>query len=549
MAGKSIGKLSIGVDLDADKAQQGLATLSAEVRSLGSSITNMGKNFASSFTAGFGVGSLSQIVSDLGSKLAELVKYTYEFQTKMEAASLRLKDAFSVGFSQDGLKDLMAQTNLEIDELAARLEKLGNLGSGKVSAGQIVRGAQIMDPKFGGDGKSQEALIRTLEKLRSQFTASDKDFESFARRGYKVYEQLAQVLGVSADEAQRLAKAGKVGAGDAASALKGAYIRNAREAAGYTLGSSDGMEGFGVTEKSAAEIAAEVKADQERVTGEVQRQRLVDFAKDAAEKLKTESDRLAEEIAGIAGEIERSAKLSDPKSLESIDTLKKYQENLKDKLADLVNSEWMGQVDKISADFEKQEKERLEKQARIEALLGEGLGQYEQFVRKNAETMKRFDDMAEKLDGDQRLAVLRAKDRALKQANDQADEQFMDANQKLANRMAELQESMKKAQAAGDMAGINRFQAALGIEAKKIAALGTFQQGSNLATLNDYGSQEWAQARVRALDTDNRSDADKYKEGLDKLNEINTQTGKDVKRMADAVEKLGIPQPVSLGKR
>jgi len=101
--------------------------------------------------------------------------------------------------------------------------------------------------------------------------------------------------------------------------------------------------------------------------------------------------------------------------------------------------------------------------------------------------MKRFDDMAEKLDGDQRLAVLRAKDRALKQANDQADEQFMDANQKLANRMAELQESMKKAQAAGDMAGVNRFQAALGIEAKKIAALGTRQQGSSLATLNNYG--------------------------------------------------------------
>jgi len=499
VAGKSIGKLSIGVDLDAGKAQQGLATLSAEVNALGSAITNMGKNFASCFAAGFGVGSLAQIVSDLGSKLAELVKYTYEFQTRMEAASLKLKDAFSVGFSQDGLKNLMAQTNLEIDELAARLEKLGNLGSGRESAGQIVRGAQIMDPKFGGDGKSQEALIKTLEKLRSQFTASDKDFESFARRGYKVYEQLAQVLGVSADEAQRLAKAGKVGAGDAAAALKGAYIRNAREAAGYTLGSSGGMEGFGVTEKSAAEIAAEVKADQERVTGEVQRQRLVDFAKDAAEKLKTESDRLAEEIAGIAGEIERSAKLSDPKSLESIDTLKKYQESLKDKLADLVNSEWMGQIDKISADFEKQEKERLEKQARIEALLGEGLGQYEQFVRKNAETMKRFDDMAEKLDGDQRLAVLRAKDRALKQANDQADEQFMDANQKLANRMAELQESMKNAQAAGDMAGVNRFQAALGIEAKKIAALGTFQQGSNLAKAqrNQRADRQGCQAHGR----------------------------------------------------
>ena len=549
MAGKSIGKLSIGVDLDADKAQQGLATLSAEVRSLGSSITNMGKNFASSFTAGFGVGSLSQIVSDLGTKLAELVKYTYEFQTKMEAASLKLKDAFSVGFSQDGLKNLMAQTGLEIDELAARLEKLGNLGSGRESAGQIVRGAQIMDPKFGGDGKSQEALIKTLEKLRSQFTASDKDLESFARRGYKVYEQLAQVLGVSADEAERLAKAGKVGAGDAAAALKGAYIRNAREAAGYTVGSSGGMEGIGVTEKSKAEIAAEVKADQERVAGEVQRQRLLDFAKDAAEKLKTESDRLVEEIAGIAGEIERSAKLSDPKSLESLDTLKKYQESLKDKLADLVNSEWMKQIDQISADFEKQEKERLEKQARIDSLLGEGLGLYEQYARKNADIMKRFNEMAEKLDGDQRLAVLNARDRALKKSAASEDEQFMDANQKLANRMAELQDSMRKAAAIGDTAAVNRFQTALGIEGRKIAALGTRQQGSNLATLNDYGGQEWAQARVRAWDTDNRSDADKYKEGLDKLNMINEQTGKDVKRMADAVEKLGIPQPVSLGKR
>lgn len=354
---------------------------------------------------------------------------------------------------------------------------------------------------------------------------------------------------MSADEAERLAKAGKVGAGDAAAALKGAYIRNAREAAGYTVGSSGGMEGIGVTEKSKAEIAAEVKADQERVAGEVQRQRLLDFAKDAAEKLKTESDRLVEEIAGIAGEIERSAKLSDPKSLESLDTLKKYQESLKDKLADLVNSEWMKQIDQISADFEKQEKERLEKQARIDSLLGEGLGLYEQYARKNADIMKRFNEMAEKLDGDQRLAVLNARDRALKKSAASEDEQFMDANQKLANRMAELQDSMRKAAAIGDTAAVNRFQTALGIEGRKIAALGTRQQGSNLATLNDYGGQEWAQARVRAWDTDNRSDADKYKEGLDKLNMINEQTGKDVKRMADAVEKLGIPQPVSLGKR
>lgn len=168
--------------------------------------------------------------------------------------------------------------------------------------------------------------------------------------------------------------------------------------------------------------------------------------------------------------------MNDPKAIAERKTLDDYLGVLKDKFADLVNSDWMKQADQISADFEKQEKERLEKQARIEALLGEGLGLYEQFVRKNAETMKRFDDMAEKLDGDQKLAVLRAKDRALKQANDQADEQFMDANQKLANRMAELQESMRKAQAAGDMAGVNRFQAGLGIEAKGLPPSAPFSR-------------------------------------------------------------------------
>lgn|GEM_PF-6258272 len=549
MAGKSIGKLSIGVDLDAGKAQQGLATLSAEVNALGSAITNMGKNFASSFAAGFGVGSLLQIVSDLGSKLADITKWAAEFKGRMDTVSISLKDAFDIDISKTGLAKLAMQTGQTLEQLGGLYGKMADVGLGFDLGKSLMSGAAGFDSKFGGVGKAAEFTLDMLAKLRKEFNASDKDIQVFENRGVKVYERLGQMLGVSAEKARELAKAGKVSAADAASALTAVMVQKGRDYEQARRGESDGMEGFGMEQLSAAQMEAQAKNDMAQITSNIRAGRFANFAGEAAKKLESEADKLAAEISGLVAELAKQPNVNDPKAIAERKTLEGYLGVLKDKFADLVNSEWMGQADQISADFEKQEKDRLEKQARIEALLGEGLGLYEQFVRKNAETMKRFDDMAEKLDGDQRLAVLRAKDRALKQANDQADEQFMDANQKLANRMAELQESMKKAQAAGDMAGVNRFQAALGIEAKKIAALGTRQQGSSLATLNNYGSQEWAQARVRAWDTDNRSDADKYKEGLDKLNMINEQTGKDVKRMADAVEKLGIPQPVSLGKR
>ena len=261
--------------------------------------------------------------------------------------------------------------------------------------------------------------------------------------------------------------------------------------------------------------------------------------------------KLKDEIEGLAVTVQQAdLKPKLEKALEKVENDKAIAEGQAwyDKMMATVREEEAA-IAQLESELQKINEDAISTNKRIFSLLEEGMGEYELFASKNKETMDRFNELIEQVSGDQKIALLNARDAKLRKSNEQEDNKFMDENQRLANRMAELQESMKKAQAAGDMAGVNRFQAALGIEAKKIAALGTRQQGSSLATLNDYGGQEWAQARVRAWDTDNRSDADKYKEGLDKLNEINTQTGKDVKRMADAVEKLGIPQPVSLGKR
>jgi len=533
--GKNIGRLSIGVDLDADKAQRGLATLSAEVNALGASITNMGKNFASSFAAGFGVGSLTQIVSDLGSKLAEITKWAGEFQGRMDAVSARMKDAFDIDISRMGIAKLAIETSQSIEQIAAAMEKLGKSGISADDAKYIVKGAAQRDSGFGGKGESAKSTGELLEKLRGQFKASADDLQMFENRGVKVYSKLAELMGTTVAEAKELAKAGKIGADEAAAAVAGAQAQIDKK----KVGVSAGPGGYGTVEVAGFE--ANRKFMESLLPG-IQLSRLEKRASELSEKLKTESERLAEELAEITTEIQKSSKLTDPKAVQALDTLKRYQESLKEKLDEINQTEIDGILDGILAGIE-------EKRSRIESLMTEGMDEYELFAKKNLEMLKRFDEIIETLEGEQRQALLNAKDRALRKANEQADSQFMDANQKLANRMNELQENLKKAQAAGDMQAVERYKAALANEAKSVIALGTQAQGSNLASVNEYGSQGWAQSMARAWDTDNRSEADRYKEGLDKLNDINTQTGKDTKRIADAVEKLGIPQPVSLGRR
>jgi hypothetical protein len=108
--------------------------------------------------------------------------------------------------------------------------------------------------------------------------------------------------------------------------------------------------------------------------------------------------------------------------------------------------------------------------------------------------------------------------------------------------MNAAKENLDKAKAAGDNAGAARFRAQLARMGQQVADLGTFAQGSNIANVNRYGSQEWAQARSRAMDTDQRGFTERYLEGLDKLNNINAETRDNTKKTADAVEKFAMPQ-------
>jgi len=542
--GKNIGRLSIGVDLDADKAQRGLNDLITKVEGFASSLSNV--MAASGFAAGIAG------VATLAGKLDGFTTSLNTFATNIKATFGAVNNQFDTM-----MKGWVA--GLSGDQLAKSITDLGKLGYNLQNATDTTLGLASLDKNFGGAGKAAEKFHEVLKSLNGTMESVHDSLAALDAGGVKVFDKLGQRLGVNADQARKLSEDGQVNSRDAQMALRlaGNDIRDKIKAGGNpdkgwvewlkgmvwlsdreaaALG-GDGFQDVKLNDEELAALQAKINQLVHDSVAHTRAGELATKLKSITEIKEDALNKMLKELDDEIAFIEKSSNLTG-EDKKNLDIIKKGRGVKQGELADLVNADWMKQTEEIIA-----------KEQMIEGLLNEGLSEYEQFALKTKELLKKFDDVAVTLDGEARTAVLKAKDRALAQKNQQADSQFMDANQKLANRMNELQENLKKAQAAGDMQAVERYKAALANEAKSVIALGTQAQGSNLASVNEYGSQGWAQSMARAWDTDNRSEADRYKEGLDKLNDINTQTGKDTKRIADAVEKLGIPQPVSLGRR
>lgn len=534
---KNIGSLSIGVDLDAAQAQKGLNDLITKVEGFAASLSNV--MAASGFAAGIAG------VATLAGKLDG-------FTTSLNTFAANIKATFGAVNNQFDTMMKGWVAGLSGDQLAKSITDLGKLGYNLQNATDTTLGLASLDKNFGGAGKAAEKFHEVLKSLNGTMESTHDALAALDAGGVKVFDKLGQRLGVNADQARKLSENGQVNSRDAQMALRlaGNDIRDKIKAGGNpdkgwvewlkgmvwlsdreaaALG-GDGFQDVKLNDEELAALQAKVNQLVHDSVAHTRAGELATKLKSITEIKEDALNKMLKELDDEIAFIEKSSDLSG-EDKKNLDIIKKARGVKQGELADLVNADWMKQTEEIIA-----------KEQMIEGLLNEGLSEYEQFALKTKELLKKFDDVAVTLDGEARTAVLKAKDRALAQRNEQADNQLMDANQKLANDMNAAQENLERAKKAGDDAGVARFRAQLGRMGQQVAALGSFEQGSNIAPAVRYGSQEWALARSKAMDTDQRGFSEKYLEGLDKLNNINIETRDNTKRTADAVEKFGVPK-------
>jgi hypothetical protein len=535
-SGQNISNLNISVGLDSSQAQKGLNDLITKVEGFAASLSNV--MAASGFAAGIAG------VATLAGKLDGFTTSLNTFATNIKATFGAVNNQFDTM-----MKGWVA--GLSGDQLAKSITDLGKLGYNLQNATDTTLGLASLDKNFGGAGKAAEKFHEVLKSLNGTMESTHDALAALDAGGVKVFDKLGQRLGVNADQARKLSENGQVNSRDAQMALRlaGNDIRDKIKAGGNpdkgwvewlkgmvwlsdreaaALG-GDGFQDVKLNDEELAALQAKVNQLVHDSVAHTRAGELATKLKSITEIKEDALNKMLKELDDEIAFIEKSSNLTG-EDKKNLDIIKKARGAKQGELADLVNADWMKQTEEIIA-----------KEQMIEGLLNEGLSEYEQFALKTKELLKKFDDVAVTLDGEARMAVLKAKDRALAQRNEQADNQFMDANQKLANDMNAAKENLEKAKAAGDNAGAARFRAQLARMGQQVADLGTFAQGSNIANVNRYGSQEWAQARSRAMDTDQRSFTEKYLEGLDKLNSINAETRDNTKKTADAVEKFAMP--------
>lgn len=327
--GKSVGSLSIGVELDAAKAQQGMANLAAEAQSLASSVGSLGKIFAGSFAAGFGVSSVTNMVAELGAKLADLAKWSFELEGRMKAVAVTIKDAFGKDPGWDIAK-LAGETGMTLEEVADRMKGAREAGLNYEDSKASIRAGMSFDNLFGGVGEATKGITAMVAKMNTEFSVTTKELESLENRGVKVFEALAESMKLPIDRVKELAELGKISALDAAAAAQAAFNSKGKDPGTHdsfagrlgALSSPDDTSGYG--EFAPADLAAETA----RLREQFQTQRLAGFATLYAKELETPAERMNTLINNLTKEIEDAAGVTDAAALQNLQVLKDYRDKL-----------------------------------------------------------------------------------------------------------------------------------------------------------------------------------------------------------------------------
>lgn len=473
MAGESIGNLVIKTVFDGNSASAGVDRLIGKMEEL----ANQSK-MTQKILGAFGLGMISGADEAIG-KLIDLGKWAIEFGKRMEGVSATIVDHFGrVNDSFDQLAMLSFRTGQSVEDLAQKLGELGDVGLSFEAAVNLARGASLLDDKFGGVGKGMEAFNKALLELQKTAFANDKLLESFENRGVKVFEHLAEQLGVSVEKAKELSKMGEISSIDAQVALAASKMTTSTK---HNEVATWGDETSGYMDFAPPD-AAELEALREGLA----KARLEKLAVAAANALETPAQKFDKQMKDLAAEIESASKLTDAESMKNLQTLRDLQS-------------------KMLTDKEKIETEKTIAEAA--SALDEANREAEEFIKAAADSFKKWES--------EFLSVATA-------------------SEAFAYKIQQQIEAMTTAQQAGDAFGYDVAQRRMGKMALDIAnRVPEVKQIDPFAGVSLAGSQEAYRDRIMSqFPPEKLSLQERLAEGIREMNETSAAELEAIQELA-----------------
>jgi hypothetical protein len=229
---ENVSTLSIDVGINAEKAMSGLGKLGDKVDSLGKTVANFGKAaVAGAFTW------LATKALETAGEFARFADQADKLGKSLGAMYGNLSRGEEI---LAGLSEISGKTGTNVESLAASMEKLAGAGFGLGKSLEILQGGAELDWLFGGNGKGVAEISGGVAALNGQMVASADLFDKLRSKGVNAYDDLGKAIGTTADQAERMLKAGRItgfqGAQAIAASLQGSDAKAKRAEADTTLG-------------------------------------------------------------------------------------------------------------------------------------------------------------------------------------------------------------------------------------------------------------------------------------------------------------------------
>jgi hypothetical protein len=229
---ENVSTLSIDVGLNAEKAMSGLGKLGDKVDGLGKTVANFGKAAVA--------GAFTWLANKAVETAGEFARFADQSDKLGKSLGAMYGNVNRGGEILGGLSKISSTTGTNVESLAGSMEKLAGAGFGLGKSLEILQGGAELDWLFGGNGKGVAEISGGIANLNGQMVASADLFDKLRARGVNAYDDLGKAIGTTADQAERMVKAGRVtgfqGAQAIASSLQGSDAKSKRAEADTALG-------------------------------------------------------------------------------------------------------------------------------------------------------------------------------------------------------------------------------------------------------------------------------------------------------------------------
>lgn len=196
MSSTNVGSIHYQLGLDTSKFDTAMATVGAKTKSLGNSMTSLGKNLTAKVTLPLGI---------LG---GALLKNAADFEQTRIGLENMLGSADKAKKLLSDISKFAAETPFEFPELAQATRQLVAFGFSADEAFNTMKNLGDVSAAVGTPINDLAYLMGTLKTQGRAFTI---DIRQFAQRGIPIYEYLAKVLGTNEKKITEMIEAGKIG--------------------------------------------------------------------------------------------------------------------------------------------------------------------------------------------------------------------------------------------------------------------------------------------------------------------------------------------------